>query len=101
MSNLPAGIKGACLNSNMAASQRNSVLESISSGKIHFLLLSPEMVVGGSGSTGTINLLKDLPPIAFACVDEAHCVSEWSHHFRPSYLTVCKVIPNIFSSETA
>lgn len=94
VSNLPPGIKGACLNSNMTASQRNSVLESISSGKIHFLLLSPEMVVGRSGSTGTINLLKDLPPIAFACVDEAHCVSEWSHHFRPSYLTVCKVTPH-------
>ena len=92
VSQLPVGIRGACIHTNMTQSQRSSVLESVSEGNVHFLLLSPEMLVGGGGSGGQSNLLGKLPPIAFACIDEAHCVSEWSHHFRPSYLRVCKVL---------
>lgn len=38
------------------------------------------------------SLIRKLPPIAFACIDEVHCVSQWSHNFRPSYLMVCRVL---------
>ena len=57
------------------------------------LLLSPEALVGGAFWSGRDSSysLKRLPPVAFACIDEVHCVSEWSHNFRPSYLRIQKV----------
>ena len=47
--------------------------------------------MGGGSGNGCLPSVSRLPQIAFACIDEAHCVSEWSHNFRPSYLRVCKV----------
>ncbi|ESN98669.1 hypothetical protein HELRODRAFT_94851 [Helobdella robusta] len=89
---LPACLKGACIHNNMTPDQRSKVIESAISGDLHFLLLSPEMLVGGSifGDNGKF------PPISFVCIDEVHCLSEWSHHFRPSYLMVCKTLRERF-----
>ncbi|KAH3778362.1 hypothetical protein DPMN_179817, partial [Dreissena polymorpha] len=87
---LPHGIRGVCLHTNMTPSQRESVLTQVRSGKAQFLLVSPEAVAGGSMSL--ISTMGSLPPVAFACIDEAHCLSEWSHNFRPSYLRLCQVL---------
>lgn len=72
--------------------QREKIMEQIKSGKVEILLVSPEAIVAGEKSTGFGSLLRQLPPIAFACIDEAHCVSQWSHNFRPSYLMICRVL---------
>lgn len=72
--------------------QREKTMEAIKAGKVEILLVSPEAVVSGEKSTGFGSLLRQLPPIAFACIDEAHCVSQWSHNFRPSYLMICRVL---------
>ncbi|XP_078609273.1 ATP-dependent DNA helicase Q4-like [Branchiostoma floridae x Branchiostoma japonicum] len=90
---LPSKLKAACLHSNMTQKQRENVVNLILEGKVHLLLISPEALVGGGGyGTGCLPGVNRLPPIAFACIDEAHCVSEWSHNFRPSYLRLCKVL---------
>lgn len=70
---------------------RDRTMQAIAAGEVDVLLISPEAVVSGEKSTGFGSLLRQLPPIAFACIDEAHCVSQWSHNFRPSYLMICKV----------
>lgn len=89
ISGLPPGIRGACLHTNMTSAQRETVLSAVKDNQIHFLLVSPEAIAGGSMSL--LNSKSSLPPIAFVCIDEAHCLSEWSHNFRPSYLRLCKV----------
>ncbi|XP_050796528.1 ATP-dependent DNA helicase Q4 isoform X3 [Gopherus flavomarginatus] len=93
VSGLPPDLKAVCIHSNMSKSQREAAVERVKGGKVHVLLLSPEALVGG-GRVGSSCLpsADQLPPVAFACIDEAHCVSEWSHNFRPCYLRLCKVL---------
>jgi len=87
---LPSFLRAAALHYNMTQKKKDEVVEQVKAGRLHFLLVSPESVAGGGGMFGS--LLPHLPPIAFVCIDEAHCVSQWSHNFRPSYLRLAKVI---------
>ncbi|CAI9612088.1 unnamed protein product [Staurois parvus] len=93
VSGLPSKLKAVCIHSNMTRNQREAAMEKVKQGKVHVLLLSPEALVGG-GLSGSSCLppADQLPPVAFACIDEVHCVSEWSHNFRPCYLRLCKVL---------
>ncbi|XP_055914736.1 uncharacterized protein LOC129947970 isoform X2 [Eupeodes corollae] len=89
---VPHFLRAHCLHTNQTPQQRLKILEMINNGEVDILLVSPEAVVAGEKSTGFGSILRKLPPIAFACIDEAHCVSQWSHNFRPSYLMICKVL---------
>uniref|UniRef100_A0A8W4F6M8 ATP-dependent DNA helicase Q4 n=1 Tax=Sus scrofa TaxID=9823 RepID=A0A8W4F6M8_PIG len=90
VSGLPPGLKAACIHSGMSKKQRNSALQKARSAQVQVLMLSPE-ALAGAGAAG-LAFLTQLPPVAFACIDEAHCLSQWSHNFRPCYLRVCKVL---------
>lgn len=57
--------------------------------QVHVLIVSPEALVGCGAN---FPQATQLPPVAFACIDEVHCLSQWSHNFRPCYLRVCKVL---------
>ncbi|XP_026499116.2 ATP-dependent DNA helicase Q4 [Vanessa tameamea] len=89
---MPQFLKAACLHTNQQPTQRRKIIEYVKSGEINVLLMSPEALISGDSSSGFAGLFKSLPQIAFACIDEAHCVSQWSHNFRPSYLMICRVL---------
>ncbi|NXK70627.1 RECQ4 helicase, partial [Sylvietta virens] len=80
VSGLPSALKAVCVHSNLSQSQREAAMEKVRSGRAQILLLSPESLVAPGAFS---RLFRALPPVAFACLDEAHCVSRWSHNFRP------------------
>ncbi|XP_070604549.1 ATP-dependent DNA helicase Q4 isoform X2 [Erythrolamprus reginae] len=93
VSGLPQRLKAVCVHSSMSKAQREAAIERVKAGKVQVLLLSPEALVGGGfSSSSCLPPADQLPPVAFACIDEVHCLSEWSHNFRPCYLRLCKVL---------
>lgn len=56
------------------------IIAALCDGQLHILYVSPERLF--SENFTQLLLCQRLPKIYFACIDEAHCVAEWSHNFR-------------------
>ncbi|HEX3386934.1 MAG TPA: RecQ family ATP-dependent DNA helicase, partial [Mucilaginibacter sp.] len=77
------GIPAAFLNSSQSDAEQAAITQKLRDNKIKLLYLAPERIFR-SGST-LINFLKSLP-VCLIAIDEAHCISQWGHDFRPEYL---------------
>ena len=94
MKNLPSCLEAVAIHSGQSKTDRTKALKSVKSGNIAIVMTTPEMIIESASCINSF--LHSLPPVAFVCLDEVHCIAEWSHNFRPSYLRICKVHNIIF-----
>ncbi len=80
------GVNAVCLNSSLSGEEYAENIHLLRCGKAKLLYIAPETL----SQDRTINLLKELKIDCFT-VDEAHCISEWGHDFRPDYRNIAEI----------
>jgi ATP-dependent DNA helicase RecQ len=97
-----AGVRAAFLNSSLRPDEARQVEARLRAGGLDLLYLAPERLV----LDRTLDLLAGVP-LALIAIDEAHCVSQWGHDFRPEYLQLAVLaerfpgVPRIALTATA
>lgn len=97
-----AGVAAAFLNSTQTADEAQAVINALRAGTLDLTYVAPERLL----NPGTLNLLRDIP-ISLIAIDEAHCVSQWGHDFRPEYIRLGELgthfpgVPRIALTATA
>jgi ATP-dependent DNA helicase RecQ len=98
-----AGVRAAALNSSMSWAQVQEVERKARAGEIDLLYVAPERLL----TDRCLGLLDSVGKIALFAIDEAHCVSQWGHDFRPEYIRLAVLaerypgIPRIALTATA
>ncbi len=96
------GVRAACLNSTLSYQEVLEVEAAVANGRLDLLYVAPERLLGER----TLDLLARTRLALFA-IDEAHCVSQWGHDFRPEYLQLSALhdrfpeVPRIALTATA
>ncbi|MBO8170260.1 MAG: DNA helicase RecQ [Bacillaceae bacterium] len=84
------GIPAAFLNSTLKKREWSRILNEAAQGEYRLLYVAPERLEADSFQA----LVREMP-ISFVAIDEAHCVSQWGHDFRPGYLRISTFIDNL------
>lgn len=83
------GVNAAYLNSSLSADRARAVIKELGQGEIDLLYVSPERIL----MPETLEMLKQIK-LSIIAIDEAHCVSQWGHDFRPEYVQLGRLRPH-------
>lgn len=76
-----SGVQAAFINSHVGYKEKMDIANAVRSKRLKILYMAPERLV----AERTISFLRNEANLSFVAIDEAHCISEWGHDFRPEY----------------
>ena len=91
------GVRAACLNSTLDWREAQAIEQAIFNGTLDLVYIAPERLLN-ERTLSMIDALYEAGKLALFAIDEAHCVSQWGHDFRPEYLqlsTLHQRYPNV------
>lgn len=83
-------------NSSVGSDYKRKTIELLKEDNVDILFVTPESLTNNDFME---NVMGEIKEIGFLVIDEAHCISDWGHDFRPDYMNIVKIVDNLTSND--